>query len=107
MNTELTKPYSYHQTITQLFEKAVSIYPENIAIYLNEGTITYRQFNEDVNQFAHYLRAKGVTRNQIVPIEMHRSYEMLCAIFAVLKAGGVYLPISPDYPEKRKKQILE
>lgn len=101
------KSYTYNQTITQLFEKAVLAHPDNIAVYLDTDNITYKKFNEDVNQYAHYLRAKGVARNLVVAVEIPRSYKMLCIIFAIIKAGGVYLPINPDYPEKRKKQIIE
>lgn len=103
----ITRYYTHDKTITELFEQVASICPENIAVYLDKATITYRKFNEDVNQYAHYLREKGVTRNLIVAVIMSRSYDMLCAIFAIIKAGGTYLPISPDYPEKRKRQILE
>jgi D-alanine--poly(phosphoribitol) ligase subunit 1 len=101
-----TKPYTYDKTVTQLFEKAVLRYPENIAVYLDKDQITYRQFNEDINQYAHFLRANGVTKNHIVAVELPRSYEMLCIIFSIIKAGGTYLFVSPDYPEKRKEQII-
>lgn len=99
--------YSYDKTITQLFEKAVMNFPDNIAFYLDSGHINYRKFNEEVNQYAHYLREQGVSRNIIVAVEMVRSYEMFQAIFAIIKAGGIYLPISPDYPKKRKMQIIK
>jgi D-alanine--poly(phosphoribitol) ligase subunit 1 len=101
------KPYTYNQTITQLFEKTVLTHPDNIAVYLDTDKVTYKKFNEDVNQYAHYLREKGVARNLVVAVEIPRSYKMLCIIFAIMKAGGVYLPINPNYPEKRKKQIIE
>lgn len=107
MNTGILKSYTYDLTITQLFEKSVWLHPDNVAVYLDQGNVTYRQFNEDVNQCAHYLREKGVTRNLIVAVEIPRSYDMLCVIFAILKAGGTYLPISPDYPAKRKNKLLK
>lgn len=107
MNTGVIKSYSYDLTIMQLFEKSVLRHPNHIAVYLDQGNVTYRQFNADVNKLAHYLREKGVSRNLIVGVQIPRSYEMLCAIYAILKAGGTYLPISPDYPEIRKKQIID
>lgn len=107
MHTGLIKSYTYDQTMMQLFEKSVLRHPDHIAVYLDQANVTYRQFNADINQCAHYLREKGVTRHLIVGVQIPRSYEMLCVIFAILKAGGIYLPISPDYPAKRKEQIMD
>ena len=38
---------------------------------------------------------------------MHRSLEMVLALYGVLKAGGAYLPLDPDYPADRLASILE
>ena len=103
----MTKPYSRDCTITELFERVVLQYPEQIAVYLEQDAITYRQFNTEVNQLAHYLREQGVTRNVIVGVAIERSYTMLVSIFAILKAGGAYLPIDPHYPVYRKTHIIQ
>lgn len=57
--------------------------------------------------WAHVLRAKGVKPDSIVGILAERSLEMIVAILGVLKAGGAYLPIDPDYPEERISHMLE
>ena len=43
----------------------------------------------------------------MVGILAKRSIEMIIAIYSVLKAGGTYLPILPDYPLERKKYLLK
>jgi amino acid adenylation domain-containing protein len=37
---------------------------------------------------------------------MERSMEMIIGILGILKSGGAYLPIDPDYPEERIKCML-
>lgn len=94
-------------TICSLFEEQVRRQPENIAIYLEDCQISYDSFNKKANQYARYLQKKGLPLNGIVGVPLLRSYEMLVAIFAVLKAGGVYLPLDPLAPAMRNQAILE
>ncbi|WP_412757942.1 amino acid adenylation domain-containing protein [Legionella bozemanae] len=96
-----------YPTICSLFEEQVKKNPENTAIYLEDRHISYDAFNKQVNQYARYLQRKGLPLNGIVGIQLMRSFEMLVAIFAVLKAGGAYLPIDPLAPVMRNQTILE
>ncbi|HFR5180652.1 TPA: AMP-binding protein, partial [Legionella pneumophila] len=79
-----------YTTIYSLFEEKVKQCPENTAVYLEDRQISYDDFNKQVNQYARYLQRKGLPLNGIVGIQLSRSFEMLVAIFAVLKAGGAY-----------------
>ena len=65
------------------------------------------EFNRRSNQLAWRLRDVGVEPNRLVGIYMQRSPEMVLAIFAVLKAGGAYLPLDPEFPRKRLEFILQ
>ncbi|KTD70076.1 peptide synthetase [Legionella steelei] len=96
-----------HTTIFSLFEEQVRKNPENTAIFLEDRHISYAVFNKQVNQYARYLQRKGLPLNGIVGIQLPRSFEMLVAIFAVLKAGGAYLPIDPLAPVLRNQTIIE
>jgi len=96
-----------YPTICSLFEEQVKQYPDNTAIYLEDQQISYEAFNKQANQYARYLQRKGLPLNGIVGIQLMRSFEMLVAIFAVLKAGGAYLPLDPLAPAMRNQTILE
>ncbi len=99
--------YPKEKTIHLQFEEQVERTPSNTAVIFNGKELTYRQLNERCNKLASLLRKKGVGRNSIVCILSERSFEMIFGIMAVLKAGGAYLPISPEYPAERIKYILE
>ncbi|MEL0638671.1 non-ribosomal peptide synthetase [Marinomonas sp. TI.3.20] len=94
------------KNIITLFEEQVEKKPNAIAVYLENESINYREFNNKINQYARILRKKGVKPNTIVGIELNRSYELLIAIFSVIKAGGCYLPIDPESPSLRKENII-
>jgi non-ribosomal peptide synthetase component F len=70
-------------------------------------SITYAQLNEKVNQLAHLLRAEGVGPGEIVALMVERSFAMIIGILGIVKAGGSYLPLSPDNPPDRIDYMLK
>ncbi|MCK5056837.1 MAG: amino acid adenylation domain-containing protein, partial [Candidatus Aminicenantes bacterium] len=71
------------------------------------GYLTYGELDRQAATLAKILINKGIKPGNIVGIMIQPSIEMIIGIFAVLKAGAAYLPISPEYPRARKKYILE
>ncbi|MCX6584811.1 MAG: amino acid adenylation domain-containing protein, partial [Candidatus Aminicenantes bacterium] len=67
----------------------------------------YRQLNEQSDRLAGLLIEKGVLADNIVAIKIERSLEMIIGIFGVLKSGGAYLPIDPEYPQERIDFMLK
>ena len=104
-NTEFE--YDKTKTVAELFEEQVQKTPEAVALVFEKKVMTYEELNERANSLAYYLREKGVTRNTIVGIMVNRSFEMIIAILAVLKSGGAYIPIDPEYPLERVSYMLE
>jgi D-alanine--poly(phosphoribitol) ligase subunit 1 len=70
-------------------------------------SLAYAQLNEKVNQLAQLLRTEGVRPGQIVALMVERSFAMILGIFGIVKAGGAYLPISPDFPPDRIDYMLK
>jgi amino acid adenylation domain-containing protein/non-ribosomal peptide synthase protein (TIGR01720 family) len=99
--------YPSDKTIHQLFEEQVERTPEGIAVVFEGRSLTYRQLNKRANRLAQVLRKKGVKRESIVCLLMDRSFEMVIAMLAIFKAGGAYLPINLEYPDKRIIYMLD
>lgn len=104
-NTETV--YSGPTVIHRCFEAIAEKKPNQIALVFEKQRLTYRELNEKSNELAWILRSRGVGADSIVGLVVDRSVEMIIAILAVLKAGGAYLPIDPDYPQDRIKYMLE
>lgn len=99
--------YDKNKTINQLFEEQVKKNPNKIAIEFNSETITYSELNSKANKLAHILQKKGVTTEKVVALMLRRSIDMFVSIIAILKAGGVYLPVDMEYPKERKRFLLK
>ncbi|OEE65935.1 non-ribosomal peptide synthetase [Enterovibrio norvegicus FF-33] len=94
-------------SLKERFEDLVEAQPGAIAISSKDSALTWAAFNRKVNRMAHYLIESGVGPESIVAIQMPRSIDMMVTLFAITKAGGAWLPISVDNPEKRTHYILE
>ena len=87
--------------VHELFEAQVRWTPDSAAIETESGVLTYRELNEQANKLARHLRSSGVSRESPLGIHLERSAFMIVALLAVLKAGGTYLPLDPEYPDER------
>lgn len=99
--------YPKDKTIHQLFEKQVEINPNKVAIVFEDKNLTYKQLNEKSNQLANYISSVGIGKSDVVAIMLDKSLEMIIGILAILKVGGVYLPIDVTFPYERKKVMID
>jgi len=98
--------YPLDQTLHGLFEAQVMRTPDAVAVKAHEQQLTYRQLNERANRLAHHLRELGVQPESRVGICLERGLDMLIGLFAILKAGGGYVPLDPTYPLERIAYML-
>ncbi|MFC1849298.1 amino acid adenylation domain-containing protein [candidate division CSSED10-310 bacterium] len=100
------REYPGQKCIHHLFESLVSQKPDCIALENGEEHLTYGELNHRANHLAYLLQQKGVEPEKVVGIFLERSVDLIVALLAVLKAGGVYLPLDPAYPAERLDFIL-
>ena len=80
--------------------------PDQTALVYQQQQISYAILDQQANQLAHLLLAHGVTTGQRVAISLSRGPLLAVAFLAVLKAGAVFVPVDPEYPESRIRHIL-
>ncbi|HEX6367343.1 MAG TPA: amino acid adenylation domain-containing protein, partial [Longimicrobium sp.] len=90
-----------------LFEARAERAPDATAVMFDGGRLTYGELNARANRLAHHLRALGVGPEVRVALGMGRSPHLVEAELAVLKSGGVYVPLDPDHPDERLHGMLE
>ena len=99
--------YPQDKCIHQLFEEQVKRTPDAVAVVFEEAQLTYQELNDRANQLARYLQRLGVGPEALVGICLERSLEMVVGLLGILKAGGTYVPLDPDYPSERLAYILD
>jgi amino acid adenylation domain-containing protein len=99
--------YPKDKTIVDLFSQQVKRTPHHTAVSFGKNRLSYIELDEKSSQLAHYLKARGVGEETLVPICIGRSTEMVVGILAILKAGAAYVPVDPEYPENRISFMLE
>jgi amino acid adenylation domain-containing protein len=99
--------YPKDKSIAYLFSEQARRSPFRRALSFGNKTLTYRQLEEKTNQLANYLKSKGVKREEYVPVCLERSPDLVIAILAILKAGGTYVPLDPEYPAERIRFMLQ
>jgi len=95
------------QTIHRLFEEQASRTPGQVALVYHDMKLTYKELDDRSNRLANLLRQRGVQEDSVVGLMLDRSLELITGLLAVLKAGGAYLPIDVEYPEERKRYMLQ
>jgi amino acid adenylation domain-containing protein len=111
-------PYPKEKILHQVFAGQVERTPDNIAVVARQLppstgsslseliSITYKELNDRSQRLAGWLKTKGLQPDIIVGIMAERSAEMIMGILGILIAGGVYLPIDPEYPVERINYLL-
>ncbi|WP_455825760.1 non-ribosomal peptide synthase/polyketide synthase [Pseudomonas graminis] len=81
--------------------------PDAVAVKFDAQTLTYGELEQQANRLAHALIARGVGPEVRVAIAMPRSAEIMVAFLAVMKAGGVYVPLDIEYPRDRLLYMMQ
>jgi amino acid adenylation domain-containing protein len=92
--------------LQQLLSKSAALYPDKMAVWAREKSLTYRELDERSNQLAHLLRQNGLKKGDRVGLYFPKAVESIVCMFAVLKAGGVYVPLDPQAPTDRIAYII-
>ncbi|WP_028545356.1 non-ribosomal peptide synthetase [Paenibacillus taiwanensis] len=110
ITTCFNKPVAAQHTVEpvhRLFERQAAAVENQPAIVHRGKSISYKQVNEQANRLARRLLQQGLQPEQPVAILLERSACTIIAMLAVLKAGGVYIPIDEQYAEDRIQYMLQ
>lgn len=91
----------------ELFSQQVLRTPDAVAVVAPGGTLTYAEVYRRALALADALRGHGVGPGRHVALVLEKGWEQVVAVYAVLYAGGAYLPIDPAWPEDRRRYLIE
>ncbi|NEY36673.1 amino acid adenylation domain-containing protein, partial [Streptomyces sp. PRKS01-65] len=93
-------------TLPHAFEAQVERRPDAVALVYGDVTLSYAELDARADRLARLLMARGVGPERVVACALGRSVDLYVAMLAVMKAGGVYLPVDPGYPPQRIAYML-
>ena len=93
--------------LPDLLSRTARDHADATALVFEGEALGYAELEARSNALARHLISLGAGPDTVVAIALERSFEMVIALMAVLKAGGAYLPLDPDYPQDRLAYMLE
>ncbi len=116
---DLLTPEEFHEVIAgwraderprrdaTLSELVAAGKPDAPAVVDEAETLTYRELDVRASRLAHRLVADGVQVGDAVAVCVPRGVGLVVALLAVLKAGAAYVPLDPDHPVDRLRELAE
>ncbi len=94
-------------SVPQLIEAQARATPEALAVTGSTGQLTYGELSARSSLLAAKLCQLGVGPEVLVGISVPRSPAMVISLLAILKAGGAFVPLDPEYPRERLRFMIE
>ncbi|MBN5270180.1 amino acid adenylation domain-containing protein [Serratia ureilytica] len=98
--------YPAQNPVHAQFEQWARRTPDAIALVNEADSLSYAQLNARANQLAHQLIGQGVRPGDRVATSLERSFSLVIAQLAILKAGAAYVPLDPHLPVARQAWII-
>ncbi|HIE39575.1 MAG TPA: AMP-dependent synthetase, partial [Anaerolineales bacterium] len=92
--------------VNEFLQNSAERFPDKVALVCGKRRLTYAQIEEQTNRVANGLQALGMERGERLAIWLPNSVETVVAIFAILKAGGVFTVINPTTKPAKLAYIL-
>ncbi|QBQ55216.1 non-ribosomal peptide synthetase [Nitrosococcus wardiae] len=101
-----SEAYARGVTLAELISAQAVRAPEAEALVSGEERVSYGELEARSARLGRWLRAQGVGAETVVGVLLERGVGMIASFLGILKAGGAFLPLDPDYPEERLGYML-
>jgi len=98
--------YPRDRTTHAMVEAQAEASPDAVAVVFADQHLTYGRLNRRANQLARQLQQIGVAPEAAVGICLERSPDLVIGLLAIMKAGGVYVPLEAEYPRERLRIMM-
>jgi amino acid adenylation domain-containing protein len=106
-NPPIAERPARHPSVLASFRAHARRAPDAVALVHRGDPRTYGELDAWSDRIAAALAGAGVARGDRVALLLGRSPAVVAAILGVWKAGGVYVPLDPEYPRRRLDLIVE
>ncbi|WP_265584077.1 amino acid adenylation domain-containing protein [Chitinimonas koreensis] len=93
--------------VLELFDRAVAAAPRQAALSSDGGPLSYGELDARANRVANGLLARGAVAGRVVGLLLDDPALHVVALLGALKAGAIFVSLSPDYPQQRLRDMLD
>jgi len=97
---------SHVRLIHHFLEESAKEHPDKCALVHGDVRATYKALNLDANRLAHRLIKQGLKPGDCTVLLLENCREYFIAYYAVLKVGGVAVPLNPDLKPDSLNSLL-
>ncbi|WP_169952585.1 amino acid adenylation domain-containing protein [Microbispora sp. H11081] len=105
--TEARRQSQEDVCLPDLLEAQAEARPDETAVVCGDRRLTFRELAEGGAALGAHLRELGVGLDECVGLFVEPSIDLMVGVWGILRAGGAYLPLSPEYPEERLRYMIE
>lgn len=98
----MTKPFI--NSVGYKWEKVLSTHKQDFAVYENDCFYTYKNLDDRSWNVAEEIQK--MTDSLRIGVIIESSYDYVCAVLGILKAGKSFVPIDPGWPSERIENII-
>ncbi len=99
--------YPSDASVPELFAETALEYPSKTAVSFDSQTLSYQKLDTRSNILAQLLLKTGVKEKDYVLVLLERGTDLATSLLGILKAGAIYVPVDPNYPDSRINYIIE
>ena len=90
-----------YESVQEMFSRIAAEREAEVAIERGGRRVTYGELERESNRLGNYLREGGVGRGTMVGLLAEDPSQIINGILGVLKAGAVFVPLDPTFPDGR------
>lgn len=95
------------QSVHEMFSRTAAAFGSSVAIDRNGRTVTYSELEAQSNRLANFLLEGGVSKGTMVGMFTDDPILIITSILGVLKAGAIFVPLDPTFPDQRLQVMSE
>jgi amino acid adenylation domain-containing protein len=95
------------RTLCELVEQQARQRPRAIAVACEAGHFTYQEIVDSAHRLARRLTVLGACRGDLIAVVLDKGPDQAAATLGIMESGAAYLPIEPEWPEARRRNLIE
>ena len=93
-------------SVSELLRNTARRFPDKTAIHFDNHLVTYKSLDQCVDNLARGLLNLGLKRQEMVGLLLGNCSDFVYSYFAIIRAGGVVVPMNPFYKDEEVKYLL-